>query len=694
MGPHHVLPTHLTVCSLAFLASFVAFPNPRVVPRSHWKSFATSRWAWLQYLIELAVVAIWTRYVGRSLLGLSHLELNTGGDNISAAGRFFWDHVRSCGSCALWSGEVWGGNPAYIDPNTDTFHPAVAIPALLFGTLDGFKITIVLCMFLGGLACWWLALELGTSSIPRIAAGMIGASGGYLVGRNIQGLVVVLTSIAAAAFVIPAVLRLYRVPNRRSTALLGLVLGLLVLSGQGYLQIGVLFLSPLLALPLLVRIRQWRAYLLRFIEAAVLGILISAIFLFPFLRYYPKFTKELDPGFQSHQTFKYLVLNLVINDWDYFRTDKLLGKHALPGLYINYVGWVVVIFAVIGGAVLWQRSKVTTLLLVWFAIGALWIGSGAPFQLIADLVSTGPLYEFSISIRNPSFIGSAAVPPIIGLAAVGIDAGWKWTVAVPSVVQNRNLRVLAEKGAMIVVRAGTIALLAIGLRNLEHGAHQWLIAESVSPERLAVYLDAMQTDEVAWVSPPNSDWQLQMLGFDAGLKYSDGWRPWKIEGKTDFPTSFRAVRFEPDTAPQDMVLVDHNEVGYSFISTMPNQYAVSTSGGTCTPHGEAGSIDITCDVPEAGVLTVQEYAFDGWTATVNGDDAELIPGQQWLAFTIPAGVSTIELRFRPWDFWVGFALSLVGVVSVILMLVAPDRYRFHFTWKRPSRAHQNPDSDD
>jgi hypothetical protein len=120
---------------------------------------------------------------------------------------------------------------------------------------------------------------------------------------------------------------------------------------------------------------------------------------------------------------------------------------------------------------------------------------------------------------------------------------------------------------------------------------------------------------------------------------------------------------------------------------LPNQYATASSGGSCSARGEAGSIDITCEVPEAGILTVQENAFDGWNATVNGEDVSIAPGQQWLTFAIPAGTSSIELRYRPWDFWVGLVLSLGGIGLAIAMLVVPDRFRFHFIWnRRPATA--------
>ncbi len=633
------------------------------------------------------LVALWAAYVGRNFLGRSLLEINSGGDNVSAYGRFFWDRLASCGTCALWSGQVNGGAPAYIDSNSDVFHPAVAIPALMVGTLQSFKLTIVICLFMGGLACWWLALELGTGSVARIAAGFMGAAGGYLAGRSYQGLVVVLTSVAAAAFVAPALLRLRRVPNRRSAALLGIVLGQFVLAGQGYLQLGFVMLAPIFLILLAGVWNEWRLYAWRALQALAIGALIPALFLFPFLRYYADFSKPTDPAFLSHQPFHYLVLNLVVNDWDYMRTDRLLGKQSMPGLYVNYLGWAVVIFAVIGGYLLWQRSKPLLLVLLLVAIGALWIGSGAPFQLLARDWAPIAFRDFAVSIRNPTFIAGAAAPPIIGLAAVGVDGGLRWALGKQPRSSFAGKHAWFQRGVMFAVRGGTALLLIIALVNLERGANQWLLWEPVTQERADLYLNALATNEVAWVSPPDSDWRLQMLGFDAGFKYSDGWRPWTIGIFTNQPSPFKAIRFDPALAPPEMEIIDENAVGLVYNSLLPNQYATTSSGGVCTAQGKAGKIDVTCDALEAGTLTVQENAFAGWEASVNGQNASIASDQQWITVEIPAGTSTIELRYRPWDFWVGLFLSLLGIGLAIAMLVTPDRYRFHFSWnRRPKRA--------
>lgn len=651
--------------------------------RAHqaWHRFICSRWGVLRYGLELLLIVVWALVIGRVMLNRDPLTLNTGGDNVSAYGRFFWDHLKSCGTCALWSGQARGGNPVYIDPNADTFHPAVAIPALLLGTLQGFKATIVLCMIMGGLACWWLALELGTGAVARVAAGFMGSAGGYLTGRSIQGLVVAMTSLAAAAFLLAALFRLRRLPTRRSAALLGIVIGQLIVAGQGYVQIGMVLLSPIFLILLVGYVDRWRLYALRAAQALVTGALIGSIFLVPFLRYYPHFSKMLDQGFEDHQKFRFIVLNLILNDESYYGHGELFDMKPYAGYHSNYLGWAVIIFAAIGGAILWQRSKPTVLVLVLFTVSALWLGTGEPFQRLTGSWAPARLRDFGYSIRNPGWIAMASAPAIIGLAAVGIDSGLRWRLSDLGTASGLPSRAWFRHTATIVVRLATICLLLLGLRNLERGAQQWLAVTKLNQAQVTAMLDAVGTDELAWVSPVLSEWSMQMVAYDHGLKLSDGWRPWDIAGFGATPPTYIAYRYEGEYLPEPMELSGRTDFGLIYHSLQPNQYAVASSGGTCSAQGEGGHLIIACDAPSAGTLTVQESAFSDWTATVNGESVAVSNSNSWISVPIPAGTSTVELRFRPWDFWLGLALTIIGLVAAMVMLLVPARYHIHLRFR-------------
>lgn len=72
-----------------------------------------------------------------------------------------------------------------------------------------------------------------------------------------------------------------------------------------------------------------------------------------------------------------------------------------------------------------------------------------------------------------------------------------------------------------------------------------------------------------------------------------------------------------------------------------------------------------------------------WTASVDGRSAEIVNNNSWISVPIPAGTSTTELRFRPWDFWVGLAMTIMGLILAAGMLLVPNRYRFHVRFTLP-----------
>ncbi len=394
-----------------------------------------STWRWLRYIflaIELVIIALWTLNVTAELRGTSKFDLIGGGDYfVSVQGRFFWDHVKSCGACALWNGDTRGGAPAYVDANVDMFHPIVALPAYFAGTLQGSKITVILAMFMGGVAVWWLAFEIGMGSFARVIVACMAVASGSMLGKLQEGLVVLITATAAAFLILPALLRITKHPNRRNAGLLGLILGLAVISGQGYIQLGIAIMAPLVLILIVGNpngLKSTGGYL---VCGGVVGLLISMIFVYPFSRVYGDFGKVFDVGFGAYQPMKYQLLNLAISDLRFLEADYL-HKLGFAAWYVNYIGWIPIGLALIGVGIQWQRSKRITLFLGLLFLAALWVGSGKPFQLLAapDFTSED-MKIFAWSIRIPSFVSALAIPPLLGFAAVAIDAGLHVKLRVP-----------------------------------------------------------------------------------------------------------------------------------------------------------------------------------------------------------------------------------------------------------------------
>jgi hypothetical protein len=102
--------------------------------------------------------------------------------------------------------------------------------------------------------------------------------------------------------------------------------------------------------------------------------------------------------------------------------------------------------------------------------------------------------------------------------------------------------------------------------------------------------------------------------------------------------------------------------------------------------GPAGSARIVRYEPERvvveatarrpGALVLTDLHYPGWKATVDGEPADL-HRVNWLlrATTLPAGRHTVELRYEPASWRIGWIVSLVAALALTATLVAGIRSR-------------------
>lgn len=82
----------------------------------------------------------------------------------------------------------------------------------------------------------------------------------------------------------------------------------------------------------------------------------------------------------------------------------------------------------------------------------------------------------------------------------------------------------------------------------------------------------------------------------------------------------------------------------------------------------ASRVRIAASSPRAAYLIVRRTHAPGWSATVNGRPAALVPANgRHQAVTVPAGASEVELRYRPSGGRLGVVLSLLSAVAVAVL---------------------------
>lgn len=642
------------------------------------EGIAVARW-WAPRAVrsglgEIALVGLWALLVTRPYLNGDEHAIPAGRDFVvTTLGHHLWDHVRDCGSCGLWNGDIRGGAPAFVDPLGAPLHPVVAVTTLLWGVVNGGKATIVVCFFLAGLGQWWLGRLLGLGRVARLWGAAMAVAAGNLFGPLAGGLVPVVVANASFTLVFAAAVQMARAGGRRLTMLTGALLALLVVSGQGYIQVGFALTLPVFAILIADREGRWRPVVREFLWAAGVGVLLAAPLLVPLAHFWPELAKPGDPGFTRSQPMSFLPLNFVIDDWDFYQGDAL-GKQPFPEWYLNFIGWPAVALAVVGLVVLERRGeRRLPVFLGVYVLAVLWIASAAPFRwLYEHAEGYEALRAFVIGIRTPSLIAGMAVCPLLALAAVGLDGLLKRPSA------DRRLRVSLGRSSPVWVdhRVLVVTLAALALLQVRSVGRQWLGTVEVDAAEVDRVVTALETPGLEWVQTPYGESQWMTGAIDEGLKVAFFHRPWDWEDRPD-PVP---VLVASGSALPDLVAREQLDNGVTiYAASPPEEYAVidhaDGSETVCQARGKGGEIDVSCDALRPGMLVVREHLGPGWKAEVGGRGESLVEAEPWLGVEVPAGRVEVRLRYRPWDVPVGIGMMMVGVVVAGYWVVWPRGWR-------------------
>lgn len=160
----------------------------------------------------------------------------------------------------------------------------------------------------------------------------------------------------------------------------------------------------------------------------------------------------------------------------------------------------------------------------------------------------------------------------------------------------------------------------------------------------------------------------------AVYRNTDFWpRAWVVHeailatGIPDAQALIRAADFDPARA---VVLVGPTE-GFSPFG--PPAPAVGTESATLTAAGSS-HLTLAVEATAPGFLVLSEVWYPGWEATVNGQAVRVIPANGALrAVPVPAGTSTVELRYAPRLWRWGLLMALAGWVGLAALVVLDRR---------------------
>ena len=612
-------------------------------------------------VIELLILLVWVVIVARPLLDRDPAMVLSGREFLSAVqSHHIWINAIQCGPCVMWNGGVQGGAPAFVDIYGSMLHPIVILLTLGWGVINGTKLALAGALLMAGLAQLWLGALFGLGRAARLWTACMAVAAGHLAGRAELGTFGLVFSTAACSLVLPPLIALARTGERRHVALLGLMLGQALLAGQGYMQVALA-----LCVPLILLLIPWQQALLQqrlraLFSAVGIALLLASPFLVPLLHFLPQIIKDTDPGFFSSQPFRYVLLNLLIDDPGFYFSSVLQKRSdADPWLYVNYVGWTALVLAILGTVIHGRSRRRETLFLVLNALLPLWFATGQLFKLVTATTPDWIANQVN-SLRHVPVMASLAIPPLLALAGLGLDH------LLRLLKHPVNLQVsLGEPTYKLRLDLRWLVLppLLVALHAAWDFGRNWLNLVPLGGEVSAV-LDALTTPTAEWVNAPFGEHFFVTSAVERGLKLALGIRPWYWRDRPLPPALLEASRQDP---PPGMTLVGSVNGIPIYRGPPEHSYArliyADGSFTPCSATGRGGDIAVRCGSLQPGRLVIHEYTWSGWQARVDGKPAQL-EGDVWLELELPAGAELVSVRYRPWDVPLGLIFCLAGMLLV------------------------------
>jgi len=371
--------------------------------------------------VELLLIGLWAFFVGRGYLDFNPRMVPTGtefGEQIQS--NHLWTQLVKCGWCAAWNGSEQGGLPALVDVHGSMLQPVIAATTLFLGVVNGIKVSILLSLWLAGVAQWWMAKELGLGRIPALFTAGIAVAGGHLAGKMISGTFQFIIGGAAAGCASPDYCTrggdvgpgpprywAYALHHSSSPARVTCRLECLWCCRQPPPSI---WESPAMI--------------------AATGSAWPSQFLCAFCLWHPSwYLWHIFPQLRESRRARVPIrstpglypLNLVINDRGFYDSDILLKAPGSPHFYSLYIGWIPVLLAALGLATLRRKDRRAGWFLALGALLAFFAASAVlPKAVVRQWPATGD-WPLVGGLRYPAFMAGLAVPLILGLTAYGLD---------------------------------------------------------------------------------------------------------------------------------------------------------------------------------------------------------------------------------------------------------------------------------
>jgi len=602
------------------------------------------------------------------------------------------------GEIPLWNPYMLTGIPVAGDFLSHFWNPISTIAVMLWGGINGMKVSIFLSFIIAGLGQWMFAYIVGLRRMFRIWSAILFMISGGMAMLWRVGWYELFLGAAWFPWCFALYLHCLQKQTWASIILTSVAIFMVISMGGGYYPI--YLLVSMLVLSVVVFLRGKSNERIKLVKTAMLVVLfsaaLSAVVIIPYIDGYHYLARDVAPDQVQYfsQPIEYGLINYIIYTPDWFNTS-VLGTGS--GWNWFYIGWLpIAALAFVSLAFKSARRQRWYMLIsgVLFLILIMWFANQySPFKKIYEWIPF--LYNF----RFPSRLLIIATSPLLILSAQALEFMYRL-----SRVWVKNLRLIhMPSGQKPVVYSPhyVISLLwIIGLLSTTKAtydvnkgfafADQTLNAKSFTALNWlkeydpSLYYVNIGGGVIYWDWMPAAYlFEMPVINFD----YSRQVRAQELQRAESSPfiaTAKYQISLADQTPPQNSTKIREfdgifvwsvpDTLPYAF-SVQPNLIQEFTKLTTDKVTAAAVSINGPNQVvvkaapkQEGDVLVALMSYYPGWRLLIDGKPAKVTPYNGYLGSKMPPGEHLYKFYFLPTQYIIGASISAITFLLILFLL--------------------------
>jgi hypothetical protein len=656
----------------------------------------------------LLIVLIAYAYCASTLLNFDNMSLQQTGEQPESATLPILAEVglQRYGEIPLWDPYMLTGFPHMGDLLGHFWNPVATLPVLLWGGVNGMKVSIFLTFIVAGLGQWLFGYVVGLRRVFRVWSAVLFMLSGGLALLWRVGWYELLVGAAWFPWCFGLYLYALRKHSWASIFLVSAAIFMVISTGGGYypFYLAVCLLLMFIVMVLLA-VPEERVRMMRTSALVVLFSLgLSAVILLPSAQVYRLSGRDVpqDVAQNFSQPIEYGLANFVIHAPEWFNSSALGTASGWNWFYIGWLPLAALMLAPLAFSRLPRRRWAILVSGILFLVLMMWFANRyTPVKKIYDWV------PFLYNLRFPNRLLIVATSPLLILAAQGLEYLYRLSKA-----WSRDLQLVYSPAgskrrvfhARILVILAWVILLFSTLSTVYHVNKEFaFIDQRIDPKSFAVLRWLKDYDKslyyvnigggaIYWNwTPAAYSLEMPVINF----LYSRHIRAQESQQADYSPFIARAkyqISLIDQTAPANSKLV-HEADGimvWQVPDVLPYAFSVSPKLIQEYSHLETDRVApvkvrlngtnqvIARGSPrkEGEVLVVLMSNFPGWKLSIDGRPAQVTSYNGYLGAKMLPGEHVYQFYYQPTPYFVGAGISLLTLLFfAVVFLWGPIQLR-------------------